>query len=112
MFIDKYTQVARILQPIVQCVERLDDLAAVDPHIASYIKKTFTSVNSLRMEILSDFFRHGFDGSGADNFMDAGSCIDGRLTSAWNWCSKLEKKPYCHIFKMAGFVGFDGSFQK
>lgn len=31
-------------------------------------------------------------GSGADNFFDAGSCIDGRLTSAWQWCSKLEKK--------------------
>jgi hypothetical protein len=26
------------------------------------------------------------------NFFDAGSCIDGRLTSAWNWCSKIEKK--------------------
>jgi len=32
--------------------------------------------------------RYGFDGSGADNFFDAGSCIDGRLTSAWNWCSQ------------------------
>ena len=21
-----------------------------------------------------------------------GSCIDGRLTSAWNWCNKLDKK--------------------
>lgn len=31
-----------------------------------------------------DFFRSAFDGSGADNFFDAGSCIDGRLTSAWN----------------------------
>lgn len=31
-----------------------------------------------------DFFRFGFDGSGADNYFDAGSCIDGRLTSAWN----------------------------
>lgn len=33
---------------------------------------------------LADFFRGAFDGSGADNFYDAGSCIDGRLTSAWN----------------------------
>ena len=39
-----------------------------------------------------DFFKHAFDGSGADNFYDAGSCIDGRLTSAWNWCNKLDKK--------------------
>ena len=42
---------------------------------------------------------------------DAGSCIDGRLTSAWNWGSKIEKKPYYHIFKLAGFVGFDGEFK-
>ena len=36
---------------------------------------------------------------------DAGSCIDGRLTSAWNWGSKIEKKDYYHIFKICGFVG-------
>ena len=41
--------------------------------------------------------RHAFDGSGADNMFDAGSCIDGRLTSAWNWCSKIERKNYYHI---------------
>lgn len=33
--------------------------------------------------------RHGFDGSGADNFFSAGSCIDGRLTSAWEWSACL-----------------------
>ena len=32
----------------------------------------------------------------------AGSCIDGRLTSAWHWCSKIEKKDYYPIFKLAG----------
>lgn len=45
------------------------------------------------------------------NFFDAGSCIDGRLTSAWNWCSNLHKKPYYPLFKLAGFVGFDGDFK-
>ncbi|RCH80541.1 hypothetical protein CU097_000100, partial [Rhizopus azygosporus] len=35
-------------------------------------------------------------------------CIDGRLTSAWNWCSQIEKKPYFPIFLLAGFTGFDG----
>ena len=66
------------------------------------------SAERCRKFILADFFRHAFDGSGADNFFDAGSCIDGRLTSAWNWCSKIEKKPYYPVFKLAGFQGFDG----
>lgn len=45
---------------------------------------------------LNDVFGHlalihvcRFDGSGGDNNYDAGSCVDGRLTSAWNWCSKV-----------------------
>lgn len=60
--------------------------------------------------ILRDFFRHGFDGSGADNYFDAGSCVDGRLTSAWNWCSNIEKKPFFTLFLLCGFTGFDGQF--
>ena len=71
----------------------------------------FGGPESLIKLILADFFRHGFDGSGADNFFDAGSCIDGRLTSAWNWCSKIEKKAYYPVFKLAGFAGFDGDFR-
>ena len=71
----------------------------------------FGGVEPTRAAICTDFFRHAFDGSGADNFFDAGSCIDGRLTSAWNWCSKLDKKPYYNVFKMAGFTGFDGDFR-
>ncbi len=35
-------------------------------------------------------------------YTQAGSCIDGRLTSAWHWCSKIEKKDYYPIFKLAG----------
>ena len=77
----------------------------------SYIEAAFGSVDGAKNAILVDFFRHAFDGSGADNFYDAGSCIDGRLTSAWNWCAKLSKKPYFHLFKIAGFDGFDGDFQ-
>jgi len=111
MFIDKYTQVPRILNPVVLIVEEIPKLAR-DPNIAAYIDATFGSTEACRRAILADFFRHAFDGSGADNFFDAGSCIDGRLTSAWNWCSKVEKKKYHPLFKMAGFVGFDGEFQK
>jgi Protein of unknown function (DUF2009) len=80
------------------------------PKLAAYINSSFGSKEEAKKKILGDFFRHGFDGSGADNFFDAGSCIDGRLTSAWNWCSQLEKKEYFPLFLLTGFIGFDGQF--
>ncbi|KAF9534128.1 hypothetical protein CPB83DRAFT_843724 [Crepidotus variabilis] len=109
MFIDKYTQIYRILLPICNTLSQIPNLTA-KPALASYIDDEFGSVDNCIREILGDFFRHGFDGSGADNFFDAGSCIDGRLTSAWNWCSSLEKKRYFPIFLLSGFVGFDGDW--
>ncbi len=109
-----------------------------------YIDRIFGGAEALKMLILTDFFRHAFDGqtadsqkqrrktksvlsfvrislsllaitcvatgSGAENFFDAGSCIDGRLTSAWNWCNKLEKKSYYTIFQLSGFSSFDGQW--
>ncbi|CAM0137835.1 unnamed protein product [Umbelopsis sp. WA50703] len=83
MFIDKYNQVAKILNPIILTLEQLDDLCKNDG-INKYIQTTFEGVDQCKKEILLNFFRGAFDGSGADNFYDAGSCIDGRLTSAWN----------------------------
>ena len=71
----------------------------------------FPVLTLIFLKRFQDFFKHAFDGSGADNFYDAGSCIDGRLTSAWNWCNKLDKKDYYPIFKLAGFTGFDGNFK-
>jgi hypothetical protein len=50
--------------------------------------------------------------TGGDNFFDAGSCIDGRLTSAWHWCSQLPTKPFYPIFKLTGFLSFDGDFDR
>jgi hypothetical protein len=111
MFIDKYTQVARILAPVVLVVKELPKLASKNRELRQYIENAFDSVESCRKLILTDFFRHAFDGSGADNFFDAGSCIDGRLTSAWNWCSKIEKKSYYHVFKLCGFASFDSRDQ-
>lgn len=102
-FIDKYSQIPRIVQPIVLAIESIDEIYK-DKGIKEYIDTFFDGTEGVKKVILRDFFRHGFDGSGDDG----GSCIDGRLTSAWNWCSLINKKPYYSIFKMAGFVGFDG----
>ena len=42
------------------------------PALRSYIEDDFGSEENLYKEILGDFFRHGFDGSGGDNvsFLD------------------------------------------
>ena len=109
-FIDKYTQVPRILGPLVLTMDAIETVLMRDPGTAEYVNSVFGGPRQAQKAILTDFFRHGFDGSGADNFFDAGSCIDGRLTSAWNWCSAVEKKPYWPLFKLAGFQGFDGDF--
>eukprot|EP00559_Dactyliosolen_fragilissimus_P004779 CAMPEP_0184865140 /NCGR_PEP_ID=MMETSP0580-20130426/17097_1 /TAXON_ID=1118495 /ORGANISM="Dactyliosolen fragilissimus" /LENGTH=827 /DNA_ID=CAMNT_0027364215 /DNA_START=162 /DNA_END=2645 /DNA_ORIENTATION=+ len=110
-FIDKYTQVPRILGPIVTCLENLERLVEDDAGIKCFIYDGFGGLEKLKKDILYDFFRSAFDGSGADNFYDAGSCIDGRLTSAWNWCSQLPNKSFYCIFKLTGFTGFDGEFK-
>lgn len=108
VFIDKYTQVPRILAPIVTTLDKLPDVYASSPAMKKYIDTEFGGLDDLRMGILQDFFRHGFDGSGDDG----GSCIDGRLTSCWNWCSKIEKKKYFTAFLTCGFIGFDGGFRE
>jgi len=103
--------VPRILGPVVACLENLEKITEKDEGIRAMVDAGFGGVDKLRQDILYDFFRSAFDGSGADNFYDAGSCIDGRLTSAWNWCSQLPDKPFYPIFKLTGFIGFDGEFK-
>lgn len=107
VFIDKYTQVPRILGPIVRTLDRLPEVYNSSPAIRTYIDKEFGGVEVVTMMILQDFFKHGFDGSGDDG----GSCVDGRLTSCWNWCSKIEKKKYFPAFLLTGFSSFDGGFE-
>jgi hypothetical protein len=111
LFIDKYNQVSRILNPIDQCIRHVDILYEKDKGLRRYIDSGWGNAMGAKMAILRDFFRFGFDGSGADNFFEAGSCIDGRLTSAWNWCQALPSKPFYPLFKLSGFSGFDGEFQ-
>lgn len=107
-FLDKYLQVPRILNPVFLVVSNVDRLAK-DPYVSQWISNQFNSTEELKKAILSDFYKHAFDGSGADNFYDAGSCIDGRLTSAWNWANDIAKKPYYKFFLVSGFTGFNGS---
>ena len=110
MFIDKYNAVARILAPLVNIITQIPTFCA-NAGLEAFIDQAFGDQAGAQRAILVDFFRAAFDGSGADNFFEAGSCIDGRLTSAWNWCSKLETKTYFPLFKLGGFLGWDGSFR-
>ncbi|GAX15401.1 hypothetical protein FisN_8Lh303 [Fistulifera solaris] len=105
VFIDKYTQIPRFLSPMVHFLQSLSD--EHDERIEAYIQDQFGSKEQLKMMVLTDYFKHGFDGSGDDG----GSCIDGRLTSSWNWTSRLTKKSYYHAFMLSGFQGFDGDFR-
>ncbi|EEB09046.2 DUF2009 protein [Schizosaccharomyces japonicus yFS275] len=106
MFIDKYRQVPHILTPLVQVMKQLESLK--DPFLVQYIDDEYGGVHGLQKTLLLDFFKHGFDGRGADNYYDAGSCIDGRLTSAWNWTNEISKKKYYRVLLMSGFLNFEG----
>ncbi|CCC71107.1 hypothetical protein NCAS_0G02200 [Naumovozyma castellii] len=108
-FLDKYTQVPSILIPFDQTLLKINELVVKDEYLLEYINKEYGSVDDLKLTILQDAFAHMFDGSGADNFYMSGSCIDGRLTSAWNHCNEISKKKYYNIFLLTSFNGFNGS---
>ena len=106
-FIDKYGQISRIIVPLLRTVAHIDELAK-DAKTLAYLEEVWGSPTDAKKTVLCEFFRHGFDGSGGDNMDDAGSCIDGRLTSAWNWCNSIRSKPFYPLFLLAGFTSFDG----
>eukprot|EP00975_Prorocentrum_lima_P028629 6016576-Prorocentrum_lima.AAC.1 len=66
MFIDKYTQIPRILAPIVRAVDSIEELMASHDAIKVYVTENWGDGRGLRMQILSDFFRYAFDGDGDD----------------------------------------------
>lgn len=68
---DKYSQIYRILLPICNTLSQIPTLAE-NPALRSFIEDEWGSTEGLSREILADFFRHGFDGSGAGNYFDAG----------------------------------------
>lgn len=110
-FIDKYMQVSRILGPLINVLHGLETACETDDGLRLFME-SYGGIEVAKRDILRDFFTHAFDGSGGDNNFDAGSCIDGRLTSAWNWCSQLSTKPYYPLFRLTGFLSFDGEFDK
>ncbi|KAG7883559.1 hypothetical protein KL938_002796 [Ogataea parapolymorpha] len=106
-FLDKYIQIPSILIPIDRCIQEIDVLAQ-DPHLEQYFCSQFETVEDLKKTILCDYFKHGFDGSGADNFYFAGSCVDAVSTSSCEFCNNIWKKDYYKVFLLTGFTNFNG----
>mmetsp|Transcript_9135 Transcript_9135/g.33718 ORF Transcript_9135/g.33718 Transcript_9135/m.33718 type:complete len:898 (-) Transcript_9135:32-2725(-) len=106
-FIDKYNAVPKIISTIICVLENVKKIMSENRGIKSYIESTFGSSERVKVMILQDFFKHAFDGSGADTFDSSGSCVDGRTTSAWNWTQQLTSKPFYPVFQLAGFTSFE-----
>jgi hypothetical protein len=98
--------VPAILGPLMSALDALPAECDKDPELAAYAARKFGGLDGARTAILRSFFRSAFDGSGADSWFDAGSCIDGRLTSAWNWCEKWQAQPYANLLRASGLAGF------
>lgn len=58
VFVDKYSQVQRILMPICSALRNVDKLMQ-NPGLAKYINEEFDGPETLRKMILLDFCRHG-----------------------------------------------------
>jgi hypothetical protein len=57
-------QVPRILAPIVQCLEQAERVHDEDEGVRNLIQRSFGGLEKLKKDILHDFFRNAFDGSG------------------------------------------------
>ena len=52
-------------------VQQLEAICDEDAGVRGYVQ-AHGGLEKARVDILHDFFKHAFDGSGADNFYDAG----------------------------------------
>ncbi|KDD73702.1 DUF2009 hypothetical protein, partial [Helicosporidium sp. ATCC 50920] len=115
MFIDKYTQVPRILNPVVLVLKTVP-LLVKDRQLAAYIERAFGGVDSAQKLILTDFFRHAFDGSGAGEGGSEARAVrrpadDATPDARVSVVVQLDKKAYAPLFHLAGFTSFDGDFK-
>lgn len=76
--------------PIVSCLEQLVVLYDKDQHIQNLIDTGYGGLETLKKDILFDFFRSAFDGSGADNFFDAGRYSSNAIVE----CTAMDKHLY------------------
>ena len=56
-FVDKYTQVERILAPILLTLRHIDGFMSTDKGVAQYVKKTHGGATEAKKAILFDFFK-------------------------------------------------------
>jgi hypothetical protein len=107
-FLDKYIQIPTILIPIDKCIESISKISSNDKYLKQMFIEQFGSIENLQKDILCDYFKHGFDGSGADNYYFAGSCVDASSTSSCEFCNTISKKSYYNAFLLTGFTNFNG----
>lgn len=67
-------QVPTILGPITICLEQLERIYKEDDGIHRLIDKTFGGLKKLKTDILYDFFKSAFDGSGASSHASVTLC--------------------------------------
>lgn len=97
---------SRILGPIVSCLEQLGELYNREQEkegVRYLIDTGYGGLEKLRKDILYDFFRSAFDGSGADNFFDAGRYVVVGRPYAW-WCHYI----YGELLGCARLFGHHG----
>ena len=61
IFIDKYTQVSRILGPLIITLSNIDTICSENVGLNRYIQK-YGGLEQAKKDILHDFFRFAFDG--------------------------------------------------